>query len=167
MSRPSHQGPASPTTGSSEPCWCCGYRHLTAQEAAVGRLAAAGRSEREIATELFIGAVAVRTHLAHVCAKLGLRSPAALVRVGADDVLPSGGAVPRDSPVRVGDGPPALARQAVEAARLARQGRNDRAIAAELFIGIATVRAHLARMAAASDGRPAGWAADHPDPSTG
>jgi DNA-binding NarL/FixJ family response regulator len=44
----------------------------------VARLAAAGRSNKEIATELFMGVSTVEAHLSHVYRKLGIRSRAGL-----------------------------------------------------------------------------------------
>jgi DNA-binding CsgD family transcriptional regulator len=45
---------------------------LTPQEAAVARLARAGKTNREIARQLFLSVNTVETHLAHVYGKLGI-----------------------------------------------------------------------------------------------
>ena len=51
---------------------------LTASEAAVARLVATGRSNREVAAELFVSVKAVEFHLGHVFDKVGIRSRRAL-----------------------------------------------------------------------------------------
>jgi DNA-binding CsgD family transcriptional regulator len=51
---------------------------LTETEARVADLAAAGRSNKEIAAELFMGLSTVEGHLSHVYRKLGIRSRAGL-----------------------------------------------------------------------------------------
>jgi len=53
---------------------------LTAAERRVAELAAAGRSNKEIASELFVTENTVETHLKHVYGKLGVRSRIALAR---------------------------------------------------------------------------------------
>ncbi len=52
---------------------------LTPREAEVLRLIAAGRSNGEIATELFVSAATVKTHVNHVFAKIGARDRAQAV----------------------------------------------------------------------------------------
>jgi len=52
--------------------------NLTAAEMAVARLVATGRSNREVAAELFVSVKAVEFHLGHVFDKLGIRSRRAL-----------------------------------------------------------------------------------------
>jgi DNA-binding CsgD family transcriptional regulator len=49
-----------------------GAGDLTPQEAAVARLARAGKTNREIARQLFLSVNTVETHLAHVYGKLGI-----------------------------------------------------------------------------------------------
>jgi DNA-binding CsgD family transcriptional regulator/tetratricopeptide (TPR) repeat protein len=51
---------------------------LTASEMAVARLVATGRSNREVAAELYVSVKAVEFHLGHVFDKLGIRSRRAL-----------------------------------------------------------------------------------------
>ena len=46
---------------------------LTAREVEVLRMMARGRSNAEIATEIFVSETTVKTHVAHVLAKLGVR----------------------------------------------------------------------------------------------
>jgi DNA-binding NarL/FixJ family response regulator len=46
---------------------------LTAREVELLRMMARGRSNAEIATEFFVSETTVKTHVAHVLAKLGLR----------------------------------------------------------------------------------------------
>jgi DNA-binding CsgD family transcriptional regulator len=48
--------------------------NLTPSEAAVARLVATGRSNREVAAELFVSVKAVEFHLGHVFDKVGIRS---------------------------------------------------------------------------------------------
>ena len=52
--------------------WRAGVEALTPSELRVARLAAEGRSNREIAGELYVTLKAVEGHLAHVYAKLGI-----------------------------------------------------------------------------------------------
>ena len=54
---------------------------LTARELEVARLVTAGRTNREIAAELFIGEKTVETHVRHAFEKLGVSSRAALAGV--------------------------------------------------------------------------------------
>jgi DNA-binding CsgD family transcriptional regulator len=53
---------------------------LTAAERRVAALVAEGRTNREVASALFVGERTIETHLSHVYAKLGLRSRAELAR---------------------------------------------------------------------------------------
>jgi DNA-binding CsgD family transcriptional regulator len=55
-----------------------GGDELTETETRVAELAAAGRSNKEIAAELFMGVSTVEAHLSHVYRKLGIRSRAGL-----------------------------------------------------------------------------------------
>jgi DNA-binding CsgD family transcriptional regulator len=64
--------------------WGCGARirpgpgpaewNLTASELAVARLVSTGRSNREVAAELYVSVKAVEYHLGHVFDKIGIRS---------------------------------------------------------------------------------------------
>jgi len=56
-------------------------RPLTAQESAVARLVVAGMDNRQVANELFIGIPAVKSHLKHVFAKLGISTRSELVNL--------------------------------------------------------------------------------------
>ena len=60
---------------------------LTAREREVLALIGAGRSNGEIAAELFLGEGTVKTHIGHVFAKLGLRDRAAAVVLAFDSGL--------------------------------------------------------------------------------
>ncbi len=67
-----------------------GLRDLTPREKAVLRLVALGQSSEQIATELRIGEPAINNHRAHICQKLGLEGPMALLRfvlAHKDDIL--------------------------------------------------------------------------------
>jgi DNA-binding NarL/FixJ family response regulator len=55
---------------------------LTASELRVARLAAAGTSTADIATDLFVSVKTVETHLSHVYAKLGLAGRGARQQLG-------------------------------------------------------------------------------------
>ena len=57
---------------------------LTNREREVAKLAAEGRSAREIARELYIGERTVETHLANAYAKLGVSSKMELVRLAPE-----------------------------------------------------------------------------------
>ncbi|GAB2690762.1 LuxR C-terminal-related transcriptional regulator [Thalassiella azotivora] len=62
---------------------------LTSREVDVLRLVAAGRSNDEVARELFISRATVKTHLAHLYDKLGVRSRTQAVAVARErSVLP-------------------------------------------------------------------------------
>ena len=52
--------------------WRTGVDALTPSELRIARLAAGGRSKREIAGELYVTLKAVEGHLAHAYAKLGI-----------------------------------------------------------------------------------------------
>jgi DNA-binding CsgD family transcriptional regulator len=54
---------------------------LTDRELEVARLVTAGKTNREIAAELFLSEKTVETHLSHAFAKLGVSSRAALAGV--------------------------------------------------------------------------------------
>jgi DNA-binding NarL/FixJ family response regulator len=66
MDRLMSVAPGAPATGMS-------LEQLTEREAEVLRLVALGRSNREIAKELFLGEATVKTHVSHLLAKLHLR----------------------------------------------------------------------------------------------
>ncbi|MEL4358641.1 helix-turn-helix transcriptional regulator [Luteococcus sp. H101] len=62
---------------------------LTAQELAVAELVASGRTNREVAGELFVSVKTVQYHLTRVYAKLGVRSRGELAARGVADVTVS------------------------------------------------------------------------------
>ena len=64
-----------------------GATSLSRRERQVARLAAEGRTASEIAKQLFISRRTVESHLAHVYAKLGVRSKLALVRRASEFAL--------------------------------------------------------------------------------
>jgi DNA-binding CsgD family transcriptional regulator len=57
-----------------------GWDALTPTEAKVASLVAAGRSNPDIAAELFLSRNTVQTHVSHILAKLGARSRAEIIR---------------------------------------------------------------------------------------
>ena len=64
---------------------------LTPAEQRVAALVAQGRTNREVATTLFLGERTVETHLSHIYAKLGVRSRTELARTFRPDEQSSGG----------------------------------------------------------------------------
>jgi len=64
-----------------------GLTSLSRRERQVAQLAAEGRTASEIAKQLFIGRRTVESHLAHVYAKLGVRSRLDLVRRASEFAL--------------------------------------------------------------------------------
>ena len=61
-----------------------GWAALTAAEAAVAKLVAEGRTNRQIAEQLFVSPHTVSTHLRHIFEKLGMSSRVELARAAAD-----------------------------------------------------------------------------------
>jgi DNA-binding NarL/FixJ family response regulator len=141
---------------------------LTPQESAVARLVAVGMGNQQVATELFVSIKTVQFHLTHIYAKLGVstraelaaqlldsdttdRTPAAhdsgpdrcagefeVERCeGTIEFCGSSARTPRTSGSR------RLTRQELAVARLVAMGKANRQIAADLFIGVTTVRFHL------------------------
>ena len=134
------------------PCELGAPRRLTAQEATIARMLVEGMAERRVAAELCIGAVALRAHLARICAKLDVPCPADLVTVlGRGTMLEFD---PRQADRAAESGaqaPLALLRltaQEEAVHRLLRHGLGERQVAAELFIGIGAVRSHVAHIQA-------------------
>ena len=58
---------------------------LTPSDAQAARLAASGRTDREIAQTLFVSTKTVEAHLRNIYAKLGVRSRVELARLGVRD----------------------------------------------------------------------------------
>ena len=67
-----------------------GVDALTASESACARLVAGGRSNAQIAQELFVSLKTVETHLTHVYAKLGLTGPGARRQLASALEQPAG-----------------------------------------------------------------------------
>jgi len=109
-----------------------------------------GMDERQVAAELFLGAVALRAHISRICAKLDIPSPLHLVTViGRGTMLE----FDRQQVDRTGgcpDRPPTtrdrLTPQEDAVLRLLRGGLDARQVAAELFIGIGAVRSNVAHI---------------------
>ena len=125
-----------------------GARRLTAQEATIARMLVEGLTERQIAAEVFVGAVALRAHLAHICAKLDVPRPGDLATVvGCGTRLefaPGQANVASACPTPVSRSQLTPQEKAVD--QLLRDGRGERQVAAELSIGIAAVRSHIAHI---------------------
>ena len=90
---PAAQGAAGPAAGAAGPASPMG---LTARELEVLELVAAGRSNREIAAELFISAKTASVHVSNILAKLGVGSrgeaAATAYRLGLFDPAPASSA---------------------------------------------------------------------------
>jgi DNA-binding CsgD family transcriptional regulator len=61
-----------------------GWAALTAAEAAVARLVAEGRTNRQIAEQLYVSPHTVSTHVRHIFEKLGMTSRVELARAAAE-----------------------------------------------------------------------------------
>jgi DNA-binding CsgD family transcriptional regulator len=62
---------------------------LTPAEQAVARLVVTGRSNRQIAAELYVSVKTIESHLGHIFAKFGIRSRNDLItRIGAPQARP-------------------------------------------------------------------------------
>ena len=74
---PSSPMTASPPVANSRALWAA----LSDAESAVARLAAEGKTNREIAEKLFISPHTVNTHLRHIFEKLDINSRVTLTRI--------------------------------------------------------------------------------------
>jgi DNA-binding CsgD family transcriptional regulator len=68
-----------------------GWEALTPTEVKIASLVAAGRSNPEIAAELFLSRNTVQTHVSHILAKLGARSRAEIIREALGHLAPAPG----------------------------------------------------------------------------
>jgi DNA-binding CsgD family transcriptional regulator len=71
-----------------------GFGSLTRREIEVARLASGGYTDSEIANDLGISDRTVESHLAHVYAKLGVKSRRTLIRMSANGAMPIGASEP-------------------------------------------------------------------------
>ena len=125
-----------------------GASRLTGQEATIARMVVEGLTEREIAAEVCIGIVALRAHLAHICAKLDVPAPEDLATaVGRGTTLDFAHARADRAPMfTVAVSRAQLTPQERAVHRLLLRGRSERQVAVELSIGVATVRSHIAHI---------------------
>jgi DNA-binding NarL/FixJ family response regulator len=142
---------------------------LTAQESAVARLVALGMGNRQVASELFVSIKTVQFHLTHIYAKLDISTRAELAAQFLDDdttdrtpprrrgqdaferkakVEPYRGSAAfcGSSTAMPDSGARRLTKLESVVARLVALGKDDRQIAAELFVGIAAVQFHLTQI---------------------
>jgi DNA-binding NarL/FixJ family response regulator len=107
-----------------------------------------GLTKREIAAEVCIGMVALRAHLAHICAKLDVPVPEDLATVvGCGTTLDVARARADRAPMSaVAASRAQLTPQERAVHQLLRRGTSERQVAAELSIGVATVRSHIAHI---------------------
>jgi DNA-binding CsgD family transcriptional regulator len=66
-----------------------GWQALTPTELKIARLVADGRSNPDIAAELFLSRNTVQTHVSHILAKLGARSRAEIIRQALEQRAPA------------------------------------------------------------------------------
>lgn len=134
-------------------CRICGWGRLDAREATIARMIVEGSDERQVAGELCLSAVALRAHLARICAKLDIPSSAHLrfvvgrgTRLSFTDTDTDGC---RWRPHSRDDR--RLTQQEGAVLGLLQQGLDQRQVAHELSIGVATVESHLAHIRAKFD----------------
>lgn len=144
-------GARSPRT--ADGCQICGRGRLDAREATIARMLVEGSDERQVAVELCLSAVALRAHLARICAKLDIPSSAYLPLVVGRGTGLSYTDTDTDGCVRrrhSRDGR-RLTQQEGAVLGLLQQGLDQRQVAHELSIGVATVESHLAHIRAKLD----------------
>ena len=73
-----------PRTRTRRPRGAVGWEALSPAELAVAHLVAEGRSNREIAAELFLARGTVESHVSHILGKLGAHSRIAIARAVMD-----------------------------------------------------------------------------------
>lgn len=115
--------------------WPAGFQMLSARQREVAVLAARGKSSAQIAAELVLSDSAVRSHVSHVLAKLGLTS-----RRQLRQFEPS----PERSPTEHSRG--GLTRRERDVADLAGRGWTNAEIAVELGVSASTVGFHISNV---------------------
>jgi DNA-binding NarL/FixJ family response regulator len=124
----------------------CRAYGLTAWEGEVLALLACGRSNREVASTLFLSPGTVRKHLEHIYAKLGVRTRTHAVARALTTGLASAADTPvRDMLIEATDSAAlyALTDREIEVLARASLGASNAAIAATLHVSSETIKKHL------------------------